>query len=252
MQIKAELKLLSLGLLFTLIGCSSTMEKLSRIGEAPRLADMQIPVNDEFEEDAELNIKQQAQLQHARKTNSLWQPGTTTFLRDNRAWHVGDIVKIIVEIKDSAKLDNSSEHSRAGKESLGFPNVFGQEQKIAKALSRTGDNENFIGISGDRSHKGKGNISRKEDIKAEIAATVIQVLPNGNLVLQGHQEVRVNHELREMKVAGIARPKDIGINNSISSNQIAEARISYGGRGQVSDVQQPRIGHQIIDVVSPF
>ncbi|MDF2965535.1 MAG: flagellar basal body L-ring protein FlgH [Rickettsiaceae bacterium] len=249
---KVKIILVSVATLLALSGCTNTMEKLSRIGETPRLAEIELPVNDDFEEDTELTLKQQAQLQHARRTNSLWQPGTTTFLKDNRTWHVGDIVKVIVEIKDSAQLDNSSAHSRNGRESLGFPNVFGQEKKIATALARGGDPENFLGLNGSRSHEGKGNISRKEDIKAEIAATVTQVLPNGNLVLRGHQEVRVNYELREVKISGIARPKDIGINNSISSNQIAEARISYGGRGQVSDVQQPRMGHQVIDIISPF
>ncbi len=233
-------------------GCSNTMEKLGRVGEAPKFTDMEIPVSDEFEEDPEKSLKQQAGIQHSRRTNSLWQPGATTFFRDNRNWRIGDIVKVVVEIKDSAKLDNNSQHSRTGSETMGLTSLFGQEKKIGTALARGGNNANLLGFTGNRSHAGAGTISRTEDIQTEIAATVMQVLPNGNLVLQGRQEVRVNNELREVKVAGIARPKDIGVSNSISSNQIAEARISYGGRGQVSDVQQPRIGHQIIDIVSPF
>jgi flagellar L-ring protein precursor FlgH len=252
MQINIKSRLLSLFLITSLSSCANTFEKLSRVGEAPKLAEMQIPVSDDFEESPELSLKQQAQIQHARRTNSLWQPGATTFLKDNRAWHVGDIVKILVEIKDSAQLNNSSQHSRKGSESLGFPKLFGQETKVAQAVAKGGDATNLLSFNGDRSHLGSGSVSRKEDIKTEIAATVTQVLPNGNLVLQGSQEVRVNYELREVKIAGVARPKDIDISNSISSTQIAEARISYGGRGSVSDVQQPRIGHQIIDIVSPF
>src|SRR4051794_16997639 len=114
MKISPSLRLLSFTALLTLIGCSNTMEKLSRVGETPKLAEMEIPVNEEFEEDVEMSLKQQAQAQHARRTNSLWQPGHASFLRDNRTWRVGDIVKIIVEIKDSAKLDNTSGHTRKG------------------------------------------------------------------------------------------------------------------------------------------
>ncbi len=245
-------RLLSIFLITTLSGCANTFEKLSRVGEIPKLASMEIPVNDDFEESPELSLKQQAQIQHARRTNSLWQPGATTFLKDNRAWHVGDIVKVIVEVKDNAQLNNTSQHSRKGSESLGLPKLFGQEKKVAQAVARGGDATSLLSFNGDRSHQGSGSVSRKEDITTQIAATVTQILPNGNLVLQGSQEVRVNHELREVKVAGIARPKDIDISNSISSTQIAEARISYGGRGSISDVQQPRLGHQIIDIVSPF
>lgn len=246
------IRILPIIMLIPITGCSNTMEKLNRIGEAPKFTEMEIPVSNEIEEDTELSLKQQLSAQHSRRTNSLWQPGATTFFRDNRTWHVGDIVKIIVEIQDSAKLDNNSQHSRSGNESLGITSLFGQEKKIATAVSRNGNPAGLIGFNGNRQHDGSGKISRKEDIKTEIAATVTKILPNGNLVVQGKQEVRVNHELREIKVAGIARPKDISVHNSISSNQIAEARISYGGRGQISDVQQPRIGHQIIDIVSPF
>ena len=157
-----------------------------------------------------------------------------------------------MEIKDNASLNNSTNQTRSGNDSLGIPNLFGKEKAIKASLPTTANLGSLVSTSSARNHTGSGNISRKEDVKTEIAATVTKVLPNGNLVVQGHQEVRVNYELREIKVAGIIRPKDITSSNSINTNQMAEALISYGGRGVVSDVQQPRVGSQVIDIISPF
>ena len=235
------------------MSCQDTVNKLKRVGKAPQFENIELPTIEEDEEEIERReARLKAQHTHMRKTNSLWQPGSTKFFRDSRAWKVGDIIRVVVEIKDNASLDNSTEQNRDGSDSLGIPNLFGKEKAIQANLPTTASLANLVKTESKRKHKGNGKISRKEDIKTQIAATVTKVLPSGNLVVQGHQEIRVNYELREIKVAGIIRPKDIDSDNSIKTNQMAEARISYGGRGVVSDVQQPRAGSQVIDIISPF
>jgi flagellar L-ring protein precursor FlgH len=236
-----------------LSSCSETLERLKRIGRSPELTKVDLPSHEKDQEDIEMDQSRLAMHHtHMRKTNSLWQPGSTTFFRDNRAWRIGDILKVVVEIKDSATLNNSTGQKRDGNSTANLPAFFGKEKVIGNMLSAKGTTNPLFKMDNKHTHSGYGNISRKENIRTEIAALVTKVLPNGNLVIQGHQEVRVNHELREIKVAGIIRPKDINSNNSINSNQIAEVRISYGGRGVISDVQQPRIGAQIVDAISPF
>jgi flagellar L-ring protein precursor FlgH len=235
--------------LILLAGCSSTIERLKNLGKAPAMTQMYVPV-DEAQIDDEAMSKQR-KIMRTKNTNSLWQPGSTTFFRDTRAWQIGDILSVAVVIKDSAQLNNSTNQSRKGSDKTGITSLFGKERAIAKTLNVANLNP-ILSESGDHAYNGAGGISRKESITTKIAAVVKQVLPNGNLVIQGHQEVRVNNELREIKIAGIIRPKDIGADNSIKSEQIAEARISYGGRGLVTDMQQPRIGAQVVDIISPF
>jgi len=239
--------------LFLLASCQDTVDKLRRVGRAPDFENIELPTIEEDEEEIERREERlKSQHAHMRKTNSLWQPGSTKFFRDSRAWKVGDIIRVVVEIKDNASLNNSTQQNRSGRDNLGISNLFGKEKAIQANLPTTANLESLVSTNSSRNHTGSGNISRKEDVKTEIAATVTKVLPSGNLVVQGHQEVRVNYELREIKVAGIIRPKDITSDNSIKTNQMAEARISYGGRGVVSDVQQPRAGSQVIDIISPF
>lgn len=241
--------LLIIVLTSSLCSCSETLEKLKRVGKTPELANVDIPVNDELGDPKE---QQNLYMQRRGRTNSIWQPGSIKFFRDNRSWKAGDILKVVVQISDSAQLNNSSTQKRTGSDSAGFPILFGKEKALAKMVSKQTNPASLLSTNGKSSYNGSGNVNRTEAIQTVIAASVSQVLPNGNLVIQGKQEVRVNYELREVKITGIIRPRDISSDNSVLSSQIAEARISYGGRGIISDVQQPRVGSQIVDIVSPF
>ena len=110
----------------------------------------------------------------------------------------------------------------------------------------------LLTADGNSSSDGKGSINRQDQLLTNVAAVVTQLLPNGNFVIEGKQEVRVNFEIRQLVVAGVVRPEDIDSDNSIDLPKIAEARVAYGGRGQLMDVQQPRYGQQVMDVLLPF
>lgn len=191
---------------------------------------------------------------HQQQTNSLWQPGNNSFFRDQRARSVGDIVKVNLEITDdSAKLENSTSRTRgANRETMSMPSVLGLEEEVSKIYPNNPPPDNMLDLTSSSAASGEGVIDRSEEISVRLAAIVTQILPNGNLVIHGRQQIRVNYELREISVAGVIRPKDINSDNSVDGKRIAEARISYGGRGQLSDLQQPRWGQQVIDVIAPF
>jgi flagellar L-ring protein precursor FlgH len=240
-------------MMLLLSSCSNTIDKLSRVGKAPEFAKIELPAMDVAPQDeTKKHTQTEVTQRYAQRVNSLWSPGSNNFFRNKHNWRVGDVIMVKVAITDSAKIDNSTQHSRKGAETVGIPNLMGLENTIAQAVSDKGDATSLIKTNNQHQHQGSGNISRKEDVRTEISALVTQIFPNGNLLIQGRQEVRVNNELREVTVAGIIRPKDISDANTIKSEQMAEARISYGGRGSVSDVQEPRIGNQVLDILSPF
>lgn len=235
---------------FLLASCSSTVERLKRVGKEPDFAKLEVPIDEEQMSPAE---KEEMNKAHVKRTNSLWQPGATSFFRDSRAWKVGDILRVKVNITDKATLANTTKQNRNNSETSDLNEFYGKKRAMLATIGMAKDGvSQLLNTARKRDVAGSGNINRQETINTQVAVMVRQVLPNGNLVIEGHQEVRVNSELREVKIAGIIRPKDIGSNNSIDSNQIAEARISYGGRGVVSDMQQPRVGSQIADIISPF
>lgn len=183
---------------------------------------------------------------------SLFRTGAGTFFHDQRAARVGDILTVRINIADNATLDNSTSRTRANGETAGMPGLLGLESQIGKVLPGNPDPAKLVDASSTSKATGAGNTSRSEQINTTVAAIVTGVLPNGNLMIQGHQEVRVNFELRELVISGIVRPEDIARDNSIRHSQVAEARISYGGRGQLTDVQQARWGQQIYDALFPF
>ncbi len=185
-------------------------------------------------------------------SNSLWRPGSRTFLRDQRAAQPGDLVTVLVSIQDQAQLQNTTEREREGSDTFGIPRLFGLETSLSRILPGTVDPSALVQTSGAQTTLGSGSVRRTETVTLRVAATVVQTLPNGNLVLTGRQQVRVNSELRDLTVSGIIRPQDIGSDNTVRHDRLAEARIAYGGRGTISDVQRPRVGQELLDIVLPF
>lgn len=183
---------------------------------------------------------------------SLWHSGPTSLFGDRRASRRGDIMTVLIEIDDEAAIRNSSSRSRAGSDSLGAAHLAGVPQIIDRVLPSGSSSANLADLNSASSSSGEGEVQRREEITLRIAATVVDVLPNGHMVIQGSQEVRVNFELRDLQVAGIVRPEDISRQNTITYDKIAGARIAYGGRGQITDVQQPRYGQQVLDIVLPY
>ena len=224
-----------------LSGCAA-MDRLENIGRAPKLTAVDNPAGRQIV----AAIPAPQPIMHV--DNSLWQPGAHSFFHDPRAAHVGDVITVNVNIADAAKLSNTSSRSRANSDNADLTNFFGLE----KALPGNVDPTSLLKMGSDMSNTGTGAVARSESINLTLAALVAQVMPNGNLVIDGHQQVRVNNELRDLRVSGIVRREDISQANTIGLTQIAEARISYGGKGLINDVQQPRYGSQLIDIIMPW
>jgi len=170
----------------------------------------------------------------------------------SEALQKGDILTIVIEIDEKAEISNATDRSRSGSESLGIPGLAGIPQRLDQKLPEGASSSELVNINSNSSSSGDGSVKRKEKLTLRVAATVIEVLPNGALSISGSQELRVNYELRELLVTGFVRPADISRKNEITYDKIASARVSYGGRGQISDVQQPRIGQQVLDAILPF
>lgn len=230
-------------------GCS-TFDRVKNIGEAPDLAPTEDPSRMFGGRDIALPMPPPEDLH--TNANSLWRPGSKAFFKDQRARRAGDIVTIVIDIQDQARLSNSTERRRNNGESAELPAFGGFERKLVELLPDGANAAQLVDLSSDSNSRGEGSVDRSEDVELTIAAIVTHVLPNGNLVVAGKQEVRVNYELRELTVTGVIRPEDISNANRINHTQVAEARISYGGRGQITDVQQARYGQQLYDILFPF
>jgi flagellar L-ring protein precursor FlgH len=184
-----------------------------------------------------------------RPGNSIWQDTSADLFKDPRARKIGDVVTVKISIKDKATLDNNSKRSRDAKNE--FKPELTYDINVGK-YNNKGDASIDAKVDSSTSTDSKGGITRSENINLLIAAVVTGVLPNGNLIVSGSQEVRVNFEVRELSVAGIVRPRDISTDNTVAYDKIAEARISYGGRGRITEVQQPAWGQQFFDLLTPF
>ena len=184
--------------------------------------------------------------------SSLWTGDRASLLGDRRAMQRGDILTVSIEIDDRAEFSNSSQRSRSGSQQLNVPQLLGIPQRATTVLPTGASLENAVELSSNSTSSGDGAVRRNEKLKLRVAATIIEVLPNGVLAIEGQQEVRVNFELRELIISGFVRPADVTRQNEITYDKIASARISYGGRGQITDMQQPRYGQQALDAILPF
>ena len=185
----------------------------------------------------------------ASAPNSLWRSGATSFFGDQRAKQIGDILTVNIEIADSAQVNNSTQRSRTSAEESGIQALLGLEGNLVGAGASV---DPAIGFDSTSSSSGNGSVNRAESVSLTVAAVITDRLPNGNLVIGGSQEVRINNELRELLISGVIRPEDIGSDNTIPHTKIAEARISYGGRGDISQVQRDRYGKLLYDKIAPF
>lgn len=224
--------------------------RIKNIGKAPELSSTDDPSH--LYGGRAISMPMPAASAEAANANSLWRAGSRTFFKDQRARTRGDIVTVVIDINDRARLNNTTERRRDNGETAELPAFGGFEQKLADLLPNGANPAQLVDLSSGSTVRGEGSVDRREDVELIVAAVVTEVLPNGNLVVAGKQEVRVNNEVRELTVTGVIRPEDISNANRINHTQIAEARISYGGRGQLTDVQQARYGQQLYDILFPF
>ena len=224
--------------------------KLEQVGRAPEFSGLE--GTDQHYAMYSTSLPEDVPTATAGDGSSLWTAGTDSLFGDRRASRRGDILTVVIEIDDSASISNSTGRSRTGQQKSGLPEFLGIPQRIDESLPEGASMAEAYETKSSSSFKGQGSVSRTEKLTLRIAATVVEELPNGVLRVEGQQEVRVNFEMRELIVTGYVRPADISRQNEITYDKIAGARIAYGGRGQITDVQQPTYGQQVADIVMPF
>jgi flagellar L-ring protein precursor FlgH len=231
----------------TLLAGCSTLDRLASVGQEPKLSAIQDPTAQPGYRPVVMPMPQVEAVSY--QPNSLFSNQAKGFFKDQRAHKIGDILLVLVTISDKAQIANQTAIDRKSSNAAGVGGVLGS--LFNKAVPGV-DSTKAIDITSGQGDSGTGSVNRSENLQTQVAAVVTQVLPNGNLVIEGHQEVRVNFEIRDLIVTGLVRPEDIGSDNTIPSGKIAEARIAYGGRGQITNVQQPRYGQQVMDAILPF
>jgi len=233
---------------FSLGGCGA-LQRMSEIGRPPEMTRPSDPTKDPSWRS--MTMPMPAPQEAPAEANSLWRHGSRAFFRDQRAAQVGDIVTVLVNITDAADMKNQTTTGRTGSEQMGVPSLFGLESRIPK-IFKDATAANLVSVNSDGSTTGTAAIKRNETVTLRLAGVITQVLANGNLVVSARQEVRVNGELRELTVAGVIRSQDIASDNTVHHDRMAEARIAYGGRGQLTYAQAPRFGQQLLDILLPF
>lgn len=246
------LKIITAGAALISLTACGALDRMANIGKAPDLSPIKSTqvVPQMAQPDAQLIAYSQQLKANAQKatTGSLWKVGNRHFFKDQRASNIGDILTVHITINDKAKINNKTTRTRANSDKANISKLFGLETLVGSSVTPA----DLVNFGSTTSNSGSGKVDRNEAINLTLAAVVIQKLPNGNLVIRGRQEVRVNFEVRELTIIGVIRPEDISSSNIIEHTQIAEARISYGGRGQLTDVQQARYGSQLFDILFPF
>jgi flagellar L-ring protein FlgH len=228
-----------------LTGCG-TLDRLSEVGRDPNMTPTADPTKDP--KWRPLSMPMPGGQPSPNEANSLWRSGSRAFFKDQRAAQVGDIVTVLVNMNDAANLKNVTSAARTSSETGGIPNFFGLEAILPKAINPA----TLVSASSANNNTGTGQIQRTEAVTLRLAGVVTQVLPNGNLVVAASQEFLVNSELRELRVTGVIRPQDIASDNTVLHDRMAEARIAYGGKGQLTDLQRARWGQQMLDILAPF
>jgi flagellar L-ring protein precursor FlgH len=246
--IHLPLRSLRIAAIAALLGGCSSIDRLRTIGEAPPLSPVDNPTTAPGYKPVQMPMPMPQPASY--NPNSLWRNGSRAFFKDQRAHQVGDILTVKVKIDDKAKVENETQRRRTAGDEAAVKDFLGKT--ALPGLIKAQVPSTLIATESATTMDGKGNTDRKDEINTNIAGVVTQVLPNGNLVIEGRQEVRVNFEVRELVVAGVVRPEDIESDNTIESTKIAQARIAYGGRGQLTDMQQPRYGQQVMDILLPF
>jgi flagellar L-ring protein FlgH len=234
-----------LAIAVSLTGCG-TLDRLSEVGRDPTMTPTADPTKDP--KWRPLSMPMPGAQAAPNEANSLWRSGSRAFFKDQRAAQVGDIVTVLVNMNDAANLKNVTSAARTSSETGGIPNFFGLEAILPKAINPA----TLVSASSANNNTGTGQIQRTEAVTLRLAGVVTQVLPNGNLVVAASQEFLVNSELRELRVTGVIRPQDIASDNTVLHDRMAEARIAYGGKGQLTDLQRARWGQQMLDILAPF
>lgn len=237
-----------LALALLLPGCG-TLTRLSEIGRPPDMTPVGDPTR--ARDWRPLTMPMPAAQVVAPDPGTLWRGGSRAFFKDQRAAQVGDLLTILVNVTDAADIKDATQTSRNGTENGGVTNLFGLETKIPHTFAGANPSS-LINTSSTNVLNGTGEAKRSESVTLRLAGVVTQVLANGNLVVVARQEMRVNRELRVLAVSGVVRPQDIASDNTVLHDRLAEARIAYGGRGLLTDVQSPRYGQELLDVLAPF
>lgn len=241
---------LCIGITLILAGCGNTLDRIENVGKAPKMSQIENPI--ESRDYKPISMPMPTPKTARPGPNSLWQPSRRNFFEDQRADEVGDILTVLIDIDDEAEIENETSRERTNGEEAGLDRLLGYEASLGKILPQAISPGSLIDFDSDSNHSGSASTEREEEIELRLAAIVSQILPNGNLAIYGRQEVVVNFEKRLLSIQGIIRPEDINRDNTINYDKIAEARIHYGGEGILTDVQQPRYGQQIYDILFPF